>query len=221
MTKMLRGVMLLPPEEIKRRSAAGRARKYPLRLIGALKGAAGPWLVLDYCPATQHNTLNAARGVRVPGSVRCVCPRACDLLAAYAKASAARKRAEREQEARKHFPAPPKAEKPKMAAPPGSSISRYLRNVHGGSAPDLRNGRCAAETAKFDAALDGRRVIEAQRVCFGCPVRLSCEAWVLESEQPAGDWGGVYGGLSVADRRRIASAQTRTDTAPYRPGGDS
>jgi hypothetical protein len=215
-TKVLRGVMLLPPEERSRRAAAGRAAKYPLRLVGAIKGAAGPWLVLDYCPATQHNTLNAARGIRVPGGVRCMCPRACALLDAFSKSAAAQKRVARRAELLASLkkpatraPAPAPAKTP--APWPGSSISRYLRNVGRSGAPELRGRRCATETAKFDAALDGRHVSIAQAVCASCPVRPACAAWVLEAETPAGDWGGVYGGLSVADRRRYAVAQTRTE----------
>jgi len=221
-TKILQGVMLLPPEERTRRSMEGRRAKNPLWLIGG-----GPWLVLDYCPATQHNTLKAARGTRVENRTRCVCPHACALLAAFSKTQAAQKRAARQAEmlaqleAKSAAPPPVPKPKPKPALLPGSSVSRYLRNVSGTSGPpSLPGRRCASVPQLFDAALDGRRTGEARAVCMSCPVRELCAAWVLEDEKPAGDWGGVYGGLSVADRRRYAEAQTKSVIAPNPPAVD-
>ncbi|CAK7288607.1 WhiB family transcriptional regulator [Streptomyces misionensis] len=40
-------------------------------------------------------------------------------------------------------------------------------------------------------------VQRAKKVCGRCPVRAACLSWALETQQPAGVWGG----MSVKERR--------------------
>lgn len=39
----------------------------------------------------------------------------------------------------------------------------------------------------------------AKELCAGCPVRVRCLQWALDT----GQWQGVWGGLSVRERRRL------------------
>lgn len=201
MTQTVRGAMLLSTEERTRRASAGLRRKHPLRDIGD-----GPWKVLSYCDAQLHNSLRAARGQRVPGGERCICPQARALLAEHAARQAEVRKARRMglpvSDLRK-TPRPRRghaARQEKM-----QTISAYFTNIaDGAEMPDLTGAACRTPLALvlFDAAHEGRLIGEAKNVCYPCPVRTACLAWVTGAEKPAGAWGGVYGGLSVTDRKK-------------------
>jgi hypothetical protein len=60
-----------------------------------------------------------------------------------------------------------------------------------------------------DAAYEGRAnaEINMKRLCGMCADKEVCAAWVLgrdgyAGERIPGEWGGVYGGMSVTDRKR-------------------
>ena len=53
-------------------------------------------------------------------------------------------------------------------------------------------------TAKVPSA----QVVEAKKVCQGCPVRATCLAWALDTGQDAGVWGGLSEGERRAMKRR-------------------
>lgn len=184
-------MMKLSAAERQRRAQEALHRLHPLRGIGD-----GPWLVLDYCEAEQHNSLKAAR--KAPK--RCVCPRACDLLAVHSKRQADLKRAKRAGLAIPPSPVSMRGKKKSNAAP-----ALYLSNVIEAAAPDLTGAACTSNLNRvfFDAALSGDFIADAKSVCRSCPVKAKCAAWVTKAESPAGAWGGVYGGLSVTDRKRM------------------
>ncbi|MEU6998723.1 WhiB family transcriptional regulator [Nonomuraea sp. NPDC046570] len=57
----------------------------------------------------------------------------------------------------------------------------------------------------FPLTWDGRtapHTAVARRVCLGCPVRLPCLEWAVETGEPDGMWGGT----TPDERRRIRSA---------------
>ncbi len=196
MTRGVTGLMGLSREEVQRRAAIGRAAKHPLQFIGG-----GPWVVSNLCRATKHNTVSAARGQRIPGRARCMCPRALVLLEEY-KANGALK-------AGKRLPGSRRKSGPHLSVP------IYMSNIVGVGMPDLLGGLCQREAGQrlAAAAVDGRRVQEMKDLCTFCPVRQKCEEWVLADETPAGSWGGVYAGMSVADRRRVTKAKQNQEAA--------
>ncbi len=51
-----------------------------------------------------------------------------------------------------------------------------------------------------------RQVAEAKAVCHRCPVTSPCLTWALETEQPAGVWGGA----SEGERRAMARPRAGT-----------
>lgn len=186
-------MMLLTPEERQRRSAEALHRLHPMQAVGN-----GPWRVLSYCEAETHNSLKAAR--KAPN--RCICPRACDLLAAHSKRQAELKRAKRAGLAIPPSPASLRGKrKKKGSAAPAVCLSNVTEVV----TPDLTGAACRTRLNMvfFDMALEGSFIGEAKAVCRGCPVRAKCAAWVTKAEAPAGAWGGVYGALSVTDRKRL------------------
>jgi WhiB family redox-sensing transcriptional regulator len=56
-----------------------------------------------------------------------------------------------------------------------------------------------------------QQVIEAKTVCHRCPVSAECLRWALDTDQPAGVWGG----LSEDERRHIKHTRHRTDARTY------
>lgn len=147
----------------------------------------GPWRILAECPAMLHNTVRAAtRGAR---EHRCICPRALALAEIDRDDRLSRKNSS----GRKLTPA-----------------ASYLNNVaEAASWPDLKGGLC--QTA------GGRRIVDAyasevkvtgaamahRRMCSTCPVQRKCGIGVLKAEQPPGAWGGMYAGMSAADRKKV------------------
>ncbi len=49
------------------------------------------------------------------------------------------------------------------------------------------------------------QLARAKAVCLGCPVRVECLEWALETGQDAGVWGG----LSEDERRALRRARRR------------
>lgn len=152
---------------------------------GPLDGG-GPWRVLPECEATRHNTVRAADGRNT--EIRCICPRALDVF---------RERADKRNRVRKREGRPPRAEKQ-------SGIVKVEQR-----APDLSTGTCTKP--RFREVMDDAigTVLEsklqvARDVCSYCPVEQACKTWVIGQEKPAGSWGGVWGGLSVRERRNMA-----------------
>lgn len=56
-------------------------------------------------------------------------------------------------------------------------------------------GTCADGSSMeiFDAAMDGRRELEAKAVCSACPAREMCLRYAIDNE-PYGVWGGMTPG---------------------------
>lgn len=183
----------------------------------ALKG----WTILPECPAGVHNTMTAAtRGDRkVPGSPRCVCPRAIEL-----RDAALRHRQEYERgvsAARKAHPNVTYASgRPLLEQIPGGErwLNQPRQRVQ---APDFdRNVPCATDRGRelLTVACSSRAANSASyraafvRLCREqCPAYAQCLAWILNSEEPAGSWGMVYAGLTVNDRKRIGRERRAVD----------
>ncbi len=62
-----------------------------------------------------------------------------------------------------------------------------------------------------------RQAERAKQVCAGCPVRLQCLEWALETDQPHGVWGGT----DEVERARMAERRYRRAgiEAPTELGG--
>ncbi len=179
------------------RRAAWRAER-PLYEIGN-----GPWVVLVDCPAPMHNSSSAL-------PMKCVCPRARALKRDYQEAENERKRAKKARAARRLVTPPPPALAARLAKPGRrTDTPTYFANILG-SFPSLPGAACANGFAYrlFDSAREqdsGVNLTAAKTVCETCPALAACRAAVLRLEEPAGDWGGVYGGLSMKERREVRS----------------
>ena len=55
----------------------------------------------------------------------------------------------------------------------------------------------------------GNNAIPAKKMCSGCPVRIQCLNWSLETRQMYGVWGGV------AEKKRRKMMQLRYGRTPY------
>jgi len=189
---------------------AARWARHPLHAFGD-----GPWLILPECPATRgHNTMQAVRGRFASDRAtepKCICPRALKLRADYLEIRNARK-----SNARRFTPEPPAPAvptvKPENGVPVNSKLPIYMTNVKRHSTaeiPDLNAGACRTKLDAvwlMDRAIDGvTGALERARdeLCFRCPVRQECLEMALAGEEPAGAWGGLYGGASPAERRRM------------------
>lgn len=175
----------------------GRYKDLPMRRLGL-----GPWRILPECPSVStHNTVNAARGVGRDG-LKCICPHALDVLTDYRRAEKERRaeaggRAARKESTSLSRHVPPTAELLAVTLPPR---------------PDFRNAECrrtpenmlTADRA-FGTTAGAQRA--AKRLCARCPVSVLCGANVLQNEPESGDWGGVWGGMSAADRTRIGKTE--------------
>jgi hypothetical protein len=161
--------------------------------------ADGPWKILEECEAPTHNTISAARGVieRNVYGTRCICPHAKHLLKAMRSGENTRR-------------------KKKVVEKNVGVVEeiKALMNPH--DMPDLTDGACAREENRFavDAGFNTDRTPAGRRdrnrakaVCELCPLATfqRCQTWVLTKEDPAGSWGGVYGGLDIYDRANVAS----------------
>jgi len=169
------------------RIAAGGA---PPRVTSHVLPGGGPWRILPDCPALLHNTMRAA--TQGAAEHRCVCPRGLVMKGRYVQQKNA-SRARRNQE--------------KPRGPQASTIM-YLNNVRRPANTPSLTGPCKTPEGLelADRVLSGRSgSVELHRLmCQLCPTLQRCRTWVLEEEVPAGSWGGMYGGLTVTDRRRMA-----------------
>lgn len=191
--------------DMTRKATAARHAKTPLRLIGN-----GPWRLLPECPATIHNTLRAARGQDFRSGERCICPRALALFEVH-----------RQQQARRRRQKAMGLDVNGNAGEGQPVISRNVNYVASmlGEVPNLRGSACTTDAGReiMDnaygaiAETDNRvlaDITSAKLICVGCSVLAECGGWVLGSEVEPGEWGGVYGGLSIADRVRMRAERT-------------
>lgn len=155
---------------------------------------AGPWRILEECPADGHNITTRARGAE--GRPRCICPRARALKEEYDKYRRVFDKGVRDTR-------PPEVELP-TAGP---------RNIKHHSAPNWYHAVCrkpenyAIVDAGFDAGKNADAAlgrIKAKDLCRSCPLRKACASWALQEEDPAGSWGGVWGGMDPWDRVKLS-----------------
>lgn len=59
---------------------------------------------------------------------------------------------------------------------------------------------------------------QARELCHGCVVRPLCLAWVLRKDRELGVQPGMFGGLTPAERRKLAK---RAGRRPGRPAVDA
>ena len=176
----------------------------PKPFLCRLPGA-GPWRILEDCPATRHNTLRTAERGAPDDKLRrkCVCPRARALFNDYAQIKKTYREAWYRNNAERH--------KAGMAAHRYNSvgIKRVATDV---DPPSMTDAACRTPEARslVDASIetpspDTFRAVQA--LCLTCPIKQACRAWVLTAEVIPGAWGSVYGGLSPAERKKIAASQ--------------
>ncbi len=174
------------------------------RLIARLPGN-GPWRILPECPALTHNTEQAA--TCGPRDKRCICPRALDK---------AKERRERQAKlARQRGYVDPM----RAILPPGQrsgTTPLYLANT-AGAMPSMPDAACKTpDGARWsDRAIEGsEKAIAAMKVmCSSCRALELCRSSVLKLELFPGSWGGVYGGMSVQDRRRVSEIRRERHVA--------
>ncbi len=58
---------------------------------------------------------------------------------------------------------------------------------------------CREVDADLFFSTNDAEVGEALRICSGCPVKVECREWALETRMPFGVWGG----LTERERKRI------------------
>lgn len=71
----------------------------------------------------------------------------------------------------------------------------------------MRDAKCA-DTPDPDLFFSGvaEDIAKAQGICKGCPVRILCASYAIENNTE----GGVWGGLTEADRKTIKTSKTRS-----------
>ncbi len=159
---------------------------------------AGPWKILDECPATGHNIIRHARGL--DGLAKCICPRATALRTEY---NAVRRIDEKE------------ARTVKMEQEIRLPVA-VPKNIHQFDAPDWARAVCRKsenipvvdlgfEISRTRVARSGRAM--AKLLCATCPLQQVCLAWVMQEEEPAGSWGGVWGGMDPWERVKAAKSR--------------
>jgi hypothetical protein len=165
---------------------------------------AGPWKILDECPAEGHNT---ATWSRKPVVERCICPRGAQLFAEYRK---------KQNE----------AERQKTAEGTKTSSSRANPKIEKKMPePDWSKGFCVDDAV---TVLKGENVeaskegiadrYEMKSLCGICPVRQECRDWIRANEIPPGSLGSVYGGLDKWNRQgkdmRLVNGRIRVVALP-------
>lgn len=155
------------------------------RSPGGYRSIGIPWRINEDCIADRHNIPVAWIGAK--GEVACTCPASVDYMRKHRGHSSDRSRKWKQA----------KKEERTYTVALTESLSRTM--------PDLSRGLCRRPENLdiFDAAFDDAEAsrARAKAICHSCPALLECDAWVLRDEFPAGDWGGVYGGRDVYDRR--------------------
>lgn len=71
------------------------------------------------------------------------------------------------------------------------------------SLPWMRDAICAQADPEAWYPEKGESTADAKKVCQGCPVRQVCLEFALEHKELFGVWGG----LSVRDRRKLSAGQ--------------
>lgn len=78
--------------------------------------------------------------------------------------------------------------------------TRTSRNV---PPVDWSAAACAGLNPDLFHPVRGQNAAPAKAVCAGCDLRAACLAWALANREEHGIWGG----LSVRDRQRIAATR--------------
>lgn len=175
---------------------------------GPLPGG-GPWLILENCPASRHNTLYAAvkGGRKGGGHPRCICPRALfrkqedlDSRRVYHHDSYLRRRAAKA------------ARGEKITRDPITNAVTTTK-VRQTPIPDMTLAICGTPAGRktFDAVIgkcSRENIAAAKLLCDSCPIAPACRRWVLGAEEKPGSWYGVYGGMSPAERKAARNKPT-------------
>jgi hypothetical protein len=162
----------------------------------------GPWKIIDTCHCHVHNTVYAAR-LR---PARCICPRAIALRSMRAQKATVYKRRVRDE---RHVPHGVRR------APDRAESCSPVRKVNEAPIPHFTGHEpCGSGEGQpvFNQAVDApgtaRLTDPAVKLCSTCPLLAECRNWVLKAELEPGAWGGVYGGLTVKDRKALARHAT-------------
>lgn len=221
-----RGVWLRKQERTKyqpRRNAFKRldGPSLPRRVTSQLPGG-GPWHILAECPALLHNSVRSV----TKGALqhRCVCPRGLALLELEKRRRSEHRliyrevddAAAEEQLKRRRLKrmgiTPEKKTGPRWEPDKAVMRAQYFANTMGALIPSMPAAACKTTFGikLSDRAYSGEAGSEGEMklLCGRCPERIACATWVLADERLPGEWGGVYGGMSVGDRRKIAAAKS-------------
>lgn len=178
--------------------------------LAVVRLGSGPWRILPDCPAMAgHNTVAAARA---PGAypLRCRCPRAVALLEQY----------QRDEKIRRAARGGSRGARQRKRGAAMVTLQDRLPALLAMTLPakvKLDRGACRDEEGQraSDAAFGTDRGIKAgatramRQICDRCPVRDVCGAMAIQRESRPGEWGGMYGGLSVADRVNIGKLRAK------------
>lgn len=179
-----------------------------MRRLGGLPGG-GPWRILDECGAVYHNSAHAAKKGAGPKdasvqrrALKCVCPRALERLA-ESNALTRGRRAELGVGRTGRASGRPKD---------SGGVPRYFRNIRKNvPVPDLGSMECHTPHGLkvMDLAQEkhwkGEALKAAKGMCERCPMRVECLAWPTAAEVPAGDWPGIYGGMTHMERKQAGA----------------
>lgn len=221
-----RGVWLRKQEhrgyESRRRALRGEGGERLTRRSPSPLPGRGPWRVLAECPALLHNSVRSVTKGRPEH--RCICPRGLALLElekqrstqrriAYRDLSAESIDRQREGKRLKRMGITPESKGgPRWEPEKAVMRAQYFANTMGALIPSMPAAACKTTFGikLSDRAYSGEAGGEGEMklLCGRCPERLACATWVLADERLPGEWGGVYGGMSVGDRRKIAAAKS-------------
>jgi hypothetical protein len=167
----------------------------------------GPWAISKYCPTEEHHTLRAAFG-RLNGSStrteRCICPRAIARREAHSRQTSAYAKSKRSVTALERA----SLRDQQAAGFVKTNRAPVVDPMGMRKAPDWRHGLCSKDLATADGGFDdafshkGYKLRHAAKeLCVACPLLAACGRFVTANEEPAGSWGGVWGGMDPANRR--------------------
>jgi len=183
------------------------------------------------CTATVHNTLRSARRAK-NDPLRCICPGAVALLADYRVRSSEQRRHNRQEAAKARWEAMTPEEraeaeaqyrkKKRQAADANRihqvrSIEHLMPSAPVGKGMDMSQAACRLQAfggtltpEQADDFHDSSTTAEgsvarerAKAICRTCPIQYECLTEALERDEDQGVWGG----LSVRDRRNPARVQ--------------
>jgi hypothetical protein len=176
----------------------------------------GPWRIEPDCPGLTHNSLRSSLGHAGPaGRVKpkCICPHGQDLLMVergirrIAEAARMRTVHKRSSDPRTRLQ-PPMPEPVEVRSP----------NFAGALCTTPRGRKAADAGMNEQPTLNGIASRDlAKAWCASCPLLLECRNWVTTQEQPAGSWGGVWGGLDPWNRKglELVIRGKRAEVIPY------